>query len=470
MKLLITIAYRVFLRAQEKLPIAPWLIVPVRATVFAIDTILSALLVLAWVLLYGLPAKAWQRFGSREEGSSATVVFLSQEGFTVAPTRIRSYFFAERIARLGVATKVLAFWDHIFLFDHLPDRPIFGVERVIVALRAAHQLLADPPAAIVQQRPSYDLITSWALNWLHGTPVIFDIDDWIGDYMWFYPIRVRHVLPKCRSLASVCVVSSRRLEQELGPWFPRLVKIPTFADTDVFRPRGSPPESREVVFGWNGTLFQDFMYEALMLMIRAFCRACDQLDKATPVAFEVAGTGAYFDLLEKTLASEYAGYPIRIKGWLDPRTMSSYLDGIDVGLYALTLPRQGEDSGVEKFILSKSPTKVFEYMAKGIPTISTRLGEVAEYIHEGVTGYSSDNVDELAAAFLELARNPDLRARMGSAARRQCAEHYSMEAAALMYARIVSDTCAGSVTGTSTCRVEDGQGKFDPQDSAAKPF
>lgn len=466
---LISPTYRAFLKFQERFSAVKLLIVPVRAVIFAVDTALAAVMVLGWTLAYGLPRKIWQKSGGRERPSSGTVVFLSQEGFTVAPTRIRSYFFAERIARLGMSTKVIAFWDDIYHFEHLPDRPIFGVERVLVAFRATHRLLVDPPAAIVQQRPSYDLITTWALHWLRGTPVIFDIDDWIGDYMWFYPIRVRHVLPRCRSLASVCVVSSRRLEEELSPFFSRVVKIPTFADTEVFQPGPSSRRPLEVVFGWNGTLFQEFMYDALMLMIQAFSRAFDRLDAATPVAFEIAGTGAYFDLLEKTLAAEYAGYPIRIKGWLDPRTMAEYLDGIDVGLYSLTMAKQGEGSEDAKFILSKSPTKVFEYMAKGIPTISTRLGEVAQYLQEGVTGYSSDNVAELTEAFVRLATDPELRTGMGLTARRQGVLHCSMEAAARMYVEVICGASGVTIAGASHGLESDDRPGIGQQAGALKP-
>jgi len=410
-----------------------------REFVHLTDTALAAILVLLWLLAYGVFAKLAGSLRGRSKPAAGTVCFLSQEGFTVAPARIRTYYFADRVARLGIPTKTLAFWDDIYRFKHLPDRMIFAVERVVVALRAAHRLLADPPVAIVQQRPNYDLITSWALHWLRGTPVIFDIDDWIGDYMWFYPVRMRKVLPWCSSFASVCVVSSKRLEEELGPRFPRLVKIPTFADTDGFQPRKSPRSPAEIVFGWNGTVFQEFMYEALLMMMRAFCRACDRLGTATPIVFEIAGTGAYLADVEKALSSEFAAYPIRLKGWVDPRTMAEYLDRIDVGLYSLTMPKQGAQSEDALFVLSKSPTKVFEYMAKGIPTISTRLGEVSQFIQHGVTGFCCEDVDELAEAFVTLARDPGLRAHMGAAARKLCVDQYSMAVSAAMLADVISE-------------------------------
>jgi glycosyltransferase involved in cell wall biosynthesis len=439
--------FRIFRDFQARFPGINVLAVPLRAAIFFVDTILAAIIFLVWLLSYGLFRKLIQVLRGNDRPISRTICFLSQEGFTVAPTRIRTYYFAERVANLGIRTNVLAFWDDIYRFNHLPERPIFSVERVVVSLIAAHRLLADPPAAIVQQRPNYDLITTWVLHWLLGTPVIFDIDDWIGDYIWVYPIRVRHVLPAFRSLASVCVVSSSRLEQELSPIFPHLVKIPTFADTDVFRPRLSRGASDDVVFGWNGTLFQKFMYDALLLMIRAFCLAHDRLNGTAPIVFEIAGTGYFLDKIKTIVSAEFADYPIRIKGWVDPRTMADYLDGIDVGLYSLKMAEEGPDSEEAKFILSKSPTKVFEYMAKGIPTISTRLGEVERFIQQGVTGYSSDDVDELADAFVTLATDSELRARMGAVARQQCVEHYSMATAGAMFAAVITAACDVAIPG-----------------------
>jgi glycosyltransferase involved in cell wall biosynthesis len=406
------------------------------------DTALAGLLVGGWV-----GAKAISRFAGpaapRGSTRAGTALFLSAEGFAVAPTRVRSYGFAKQVDRAGVPTQVLAFWDDIFRFEHLPTRILFGVERALVALRAAEDLLDDPPAVIVQQRPGYDLITSWAVHWLRGTPVVFDIDDWIGDYNLFFPIRVRDVLPRCGKLAVVCVVSSERLAQGLAPLFRRVVQIPTFVDVEAFQPRREPKATGEVVFGWNGTVFQDFMFEAVLLMLRAFCRAHDQLAGSVPVRLEIAGTGAYLSKIQALLESKFAGYPITIMGWLDPRTMGEYLDGIDVGLYSLKekdrYQSAREAREVSDFLRSKSPTKVFEYMAKGIPTISTRLGEAARFLEHGVTGYFTDDEGELAEAFFALARDPALRARMGAAAREQCVAKYSVEAAGRAFADVLSE-------------------------------
>jgi glycosyltransferase involved in cell wall biosynthesis len=247
-------------------------------------------------------------------------------------------------------------------------------------------------------------------------------------------------------------VSSEPLEQELRPIFERarVVQLPTFVDVAMFRPRAAAPASREVVFGWNGTLFQEFMLGPLLEMLRAFRRACERLDATTPVRLEIAGTGGFFDDLAEILAAEFAGTPIVIKGWVDPRAMNDYLDGIDVGLYTLKEPAgdTAEDRRASRFMRSKSPTKVFEYMAKGIPTIATRFGEVGRFLEDGVTGFCSDDPEALARAFVALAKDAGLRERMGAAARELCVERYSLEAAGRTLAGLITEVIDGAAAST----------------------
>jgi glycosyltransferase involved in cell wall biosynthesis len=408
------------------------------------DTVLAGALVGGWALGRMLvpPPRA------EKPAHAGAVCFLSYEGFAVAPTRVRAYYFADQVARAGVPTRVLAFWDHVFHYDHLPPRLLLGVEKALAAIRTAELLLADPPAAIVHQRPNYDLITGWMVHRLRGTPLIFDIDDWILDEPWFFPLRLRHVYRWSRAMVSVCVVSSDPLEQALRPLFgsTRVVQLPTFVDVAMFRPRATPHASREIVFGWNGTLFQEFMLEPLLEMLRAFRRACGQLDVSTPVRLEIAGTGGFFDELAEILETEFAGAPIVIKGWVDPRAMGEYLDGIDVGLYSLKEPGgdTAADRHASRFLRSKSPTKVFEYMAKGIPTISTRFGEVGRFLEDGVTGFCSDDPEALTRAFVTLARDAALRERMGAAARELCVEQYSLEVAGQTLANLIAEVVASS--------------------------
>jgi glycosyltransferase involved in cell wall biosynthesis len=72
------------------------------------------------------------------------------------------------------------------------------------------------------------------------------------------------------------------------------------------------------------------------------------------------------------------------------------------------------------------PLSVMEAAAAGIPVVSMRVGGVAEIVEHGVTGLLANDDEELRAAVVQLVRNADLRASMGSAARRTIHERCSL--------------------------------------------
>lgn len=69
---------------------------------------------------------------------------------------------------------------------------------------------------------------------------------------------------------------------------------------------------------------------------------------------------------------------------------------------------------------------VREAMALGKPVVATRQGMLPEIVEDGVTGFVvGDNPEALAGAILQLARRPELRRRMGEAARLQAIREFS---------------------------------------------
>jgi len=66
-----------------------------------------------------------------------------------------------------------------------------------------------------------------------------------------------------------------------------------------------------------------------------------------------------------------------------------------------------------------SPLKIYEYMAAGRPVVASRIGQIAEILDHQVTGWLTPPGDTgaLVEAFKVLLASPDLRKRMGRAAR-----------------------------------------------------
>lgn len=76
------------------------------------------------------------------------------------------------------------------------------------------------------------------------------------------------------------------------------------------------------------------------------------------------------------------------------------------------------------------PLALLEAMGAGLPVVATRVGGVKTVIQDGVNGrlVPAGAPPPLAAAIVELAREPRRRTGMGQAARKTVEEHYSREA------------------------------------------
>lgn len=76
-----------------------------------------------------------------------------------------------------------------------------------------------------------------------------------------------------------------------------------------------------------------------------------------------------------------------------------------------------------------TPVSVIEALASGCPTVATRVGGVPDVVRDGVDGFLVDvgDADAMATRLAELARDPELRARMGAAGRERVVERYAVE-------------------------------------------
>jgi glycosyltransferase involved in cell wall biosynthesis len=74
----------------------------------------------------------------------------------------------------------------------------------------------------------------------------------------------------------------------------------------------------------------------------------------------------------------------------------------------------------------KCGLKSLQYMAAGLPVVANPVGVHVEMIRHGETGFLVETTEQWIEAVGRLARNPDLRQRMGAAGRRLLEEKYSV--------------------------------------------
>jgi glycosyltransferase involved in cell wall biosynthesis len=95
------------------------------------------------------------------------------------------------------------------------------------------------------------------------------------------------------------------------------------------------------------------------------------------------------------------------------------------------------------------PLTVLEAFASGLPVVATGIGAIPSVVQDGVSGILVDpgDVASLAAAILKLAREPELRARMGAAGGQKVRAEYTASSMAHRYLELYRSAGSESQPG-----------------------
>lgn len=135
----------------------------------------------------------------------------------------------------------------------------------------------------------------------------------------------------------------------------------------------------------------------------------------------IAGGGDLEAELRARAESARIGYRLRFLGNLSQDEIATWLATADI----VAIPSVRDDSGN----VDGLPNIVLEAMASGTPLISTPAGGIPSVVRDWHTGVivPERNAEELAAAILKLARDPELRVRLGEAARASVVARFAWE-------------------------------------------
>ena len=172
--------------------------------------------------------------------------------------------------------------------------------------------------------------------------------------------------------------------------------IPSTIDTDRYHAAPRPENARPVV-GWTGSPTTACY---LALAAPALQRLRREID------FELRVIGADFQL---------PGVDTTVLAW-NADTEAADLRPLDVGL----MPLDDDD-----WCRGKCGLKALQYMALGIPPVVSPVGFNTEIVVDGINGLFARTQDEWVDRVLLLLRDPELRARLGAAARRTVEQQFS---------------------------------------------
>jgi len=199
---------------------------------------------------------------------------------------------------------------------------------------------------------------------------------------------------------------------------PHAFFIPTVVDAVLYKSFSVQHKKRQqVTIGWVGVgrgYFQDGHFGILKPALDELWR------KGLSFRFVVLGAQNHQPLKDYFNEEAYETIFVDELDWAGrasvPRAIHEYQ--FDIGVMPIL------DTPFDR---AKCAFKAIEYMACGVPSVASRVGEATYLIQEGKNGFLAGNTDEWMHALQRLIEDADLRGAMGKQAQETITLHYSYE-------------------------------------------
>ena len=268
-------------------------------------------------------------------------------------------------------------------------------------------------------------------------PLLVDTDDWEGAGGWNdrlpYPRHLKALINwQERTLprrARAVTVASRTLAAQVRGFGVAPSRI-TYLPNGVNLPgRSLPP--RSIARGTLGLderptllLYTRFWEFGVAQVVAGLVGVAAQ---RPDMRLLVVGAGENGEEQQLAALATRAGvaHMLDLRGWADERTIAAALAACDLALYPM------DDTLLNR---AKCSAKLTEQMQAGLPIVAARVGQVAEYIEHGVSGWlvAPGDGGALARGVLHLLDQPAHAAALGAAARIRIETHFN-------WARLAAD-------------------------------
>jgi glycosyltransferase involved in cell wall biosynthesis len=270
------------------------------------------------------------------------------------------------------------------------------------------------PDLFVSLHSRPDFLAGWMLARLRHRRTAFWVlptyDSWVRRRNWKEWVK-RQIFPRADAILT-CGEDGRSFVKRYGAHDERIFFVPQVIDVDHFaRARSMPSRDRERVRKNLGLRGVTFVYvgrlwagKGVKTLIDAFAKLRDESIGDMEATLLLVGDGVDEEWLRR-YAGETAEGRVVFAGFRDWDELPEVYGASDVFVF----PTLGDPYGLV----------VDEAMAAGLPVISTTAaGEIRQRIRPGENGFLVEpgRPGDLAAPMLTLARDPDLRRRLGIAA------------------------------------------------------
>jgi glycosyltransferase involved in cell wall biosynthesis len=274
-------------------------------------------------------------------------------------------------------------------------------------LRHIHVHMANNGAAVAMLACRFDPRLRYSLS-IHGSAEFFDVH------------RLR-VGAKAEGAVFVRCISAFCKAQVMAWSDPSAWKRFHIVHTGVDETLVKPPASRSQDALRILTVGRMVPIKGYDVLLDA-CRAMS--DAGVPWSLCLVGDGPMRQALERRATELRIADRVQFAGPVPQEEIGHHLDRANVMVVSSFM------EGV--------PVVLMEAMASGLAAVATRVGGVGELIDDGRNGLLVDpgSAQSLAAALLRLAKDGDLRATLGRAARETVCAHWRVDAAGAEMARL----------------------------------
>ncbi|MCG8440321.1 MAG: glycosyltransferase family 4 protein [Caulobacterales bacterium] len=333
-----------------------------------------------------------------------TAILLSLCGDrNIASSRVRAFWICEELEKLGFRCTLRVNDTKLKFLEFAKEIPKHDV--------------------IIFQK-TYSRYDKWLMMLANalGKRTFLDLDD--APSRTGSPRTLRTIRAMFRHADGVMVGSANLLDI-VAPYQPNAALVPSGVKLSNYALKNGAAVPSQVCLGWigNGAHYADDLIAVLREPLAAVAARHD-------VRFKIVGACGVGRLYEAFGAMP--GLTIDFidqLDWSDNEAVAGAIADFDIGLYPL-LPNE--------FNQFKCGFKALEYMASGLPVVSSDIAANAAIIADGRDGFLVDGSEAWTAALTRLIEDTSLRADMGQAGRKKVEDGYDTARLARKVADIVS--------------------------------